>query len=112
MKKRMNEPVCGAVLITRIKMVAKRCAHIGTDQTRTDGRMALSVSLYIDKSVRQISPNADLYGKALPYIPKPKIGEDGKGLAEPAKSQLLRAYPKENEPQTTERVSAPLLIAC
>ena len=112
MKKRMNEPGCGAVLITRIKMAAKRRAHIGTDQTRTDGRMALSVSLYIDKSVRQISPNADLYGKALPYIPQPETGDSDNGSAEPGKSQFLRAYPKKNEPQTTERVSGPLLIVC
>jgi hypothetical protein len=70
------------------------------------------VLAYIEKSVGRTLPNADLYGKALPYIPKPKIGEDGKGLAEPAKSQRLRAYPKKNEHQTTERISGPLLIAC
>ena len=32
--------------------------------------------------------------------------------AVPGKSQFLRAYPKKNEPQTTERVSGPLLIVC
>ena len=32
--------------------------------------------------------------------------------AEPGKSQFLRAYPKKNEPQTTWRISGPLLIVC
>jgi len=57
-------------------------------------------------------PNADLYGKALPYIPQPETGDSDNGSAEPGKSQFLRAYPKKNEPQTTERVSGPLLIVC
>lgn len=71
------------------------------------------VLVYIEKSVGRTLPNADLYGKALPYIPKPETGERRKktGL-NTGKSQLLEAYPKKNEHQTTERVSGPVLIVC
>lgn len=43
---------------------------------------------------------------------EPETGDGDNGSAEPGKSQFLRAYPKKNEPQTTGRVSGPLLIVC